>query len=168
MSWICYSNREVYAYLFGPHAAASLRVCTTKQRSCDLTWNKLYNGLVIDVVCNWVHKWPRRIQLVPTYDLVNTDAPITRYKMEDGSRAARICTLILSPTRHWRATLGAGSNPIMPNARAYSPDPPIIPSTYPIPEYFPSTPQSVVQPEIIDTVKTGMTDDSSPDFLHDR
>jgi hypothetical protein len=39
---------------------------------------------------------------------------------------------------------------------------------YPIPEYRPSTPQSAAQPEMVDTVKTGMTDDSSPDFLHDR
>jgi len=39
---------------------------------------------------------------------------------------------------------------------------------YPIPENRPSTPQSAAQPEMVDTVKTGMTDDSSPDFLQDR
>jgi hypothetical protein len=79
--------------------------------------------------------------------------------------------------------------------------PPMVPSMNPIPEYRPSTPQSVAQPEMIDTVKTydaqeypdpsgkrredgceraciglkenlqthtGMTDESSPDSLHDR
>jgi len=57
---------------------------------------------------------------------------------------------------------------MMPNASAYSPDPPMMPMMYPIPEYRPSTPQSAAQPEMIDIVKTGMTDDSSPDSLHDR
>jgi hypothetical protein len=32
--------------------------------------------------------------------------------------------------------------------------PPMVPSMNPIPEYRPSTPQSVAQPEMIDTVKT--------------
>jgi len=99
-----------------------------------------------------IHEQSRKIQLAPKYDLINTDAPITMRPY----------------TPHWRATLGAGSNPIMPNVSAYSPDPPMMPSMYPIPEYRPSKPQSAAQPEMVDTVKTGIIDESSPDSLHDR
>jgi len=117
----------------------------------------------------WSIPWVKQVATAnPTsyYDPVNTDAPTRRYDRERCTNAHLLaCT---HPLHHRRATLGAGSSPTIPNVSAYSPEPPTVPSTYPKLEYRPSTPQSTAQPEMIDVVKTGITDDNSPDSLHDR
>jgi len=71
-------------------------------------------------------------------------------------------------THHDRWTLGAGMSPNNPKARTYNPDAPIIPSKYPKLDQRPSVMESNDHPITMDAVRTGITDERTPDSRQER